>query len=689
MDSNSGKVLRRLETGALPYDVLLLNGKAYVSNWGGRVADDKSVTGPAGRGSVVRVDPIRHIASEGSLSILDLKSGKAQEILTGKHASALALSPDKNYLVVANAGEDTLSVLDTRTDKIVETVSLREDDLFGSSPDALTFSPDGERLFVALGSRNCVAQIAFRAGRSRLMGKIPTGWFPGALAYDENRKMLHVANIKGAGSGHPVAAGAPVKYNTHQYFGTLSLIPLPTTQQLAHLTGVVDWNTRRAMTSVAKMAARPNQPPRPIPERVGEPSVFKHVVYIIKENRTYDQVLGDVKEGNGDESLCIFGENVTPNQHKIARDFALLDNTYCSGILSADGHQWADTGFSTDYMERSFAGFPRSYPDGMDDTDIDAMAYSPAGFIWDNVLKHGKTLRDYGEFTIDEVGWKDANRKGSPTFKQYYDDFVKGGNETKIGCRPAIESLRPHIKTDTVGWNMRVPDVVRAAKFIEELKGYEAKGELPNFMIICLPNDHTSGTSAGMPTPAAHVADNDLAMGRIVEAISKSKFWKETCIFAIEDDPQNGWDHVSGYRTTAYVVSPYTKRKTVVSTQYNQPSLLHTMELILGLPPMNVMDAIATPLYDCFTDTPDFSPFNAVPNNIPLDQLNPAPRALLDPIQKRYAQISATLPLDKVDACPDDLLNRILWTNRKGSKAPYPSHYISLVQDDDDEEDEH
>ena len=688
MDAQSGKVLRRLETGALPYDVLLLHDKAYVSNWGGRVADAKSTTGPAGRGSVVRVDSERYIASEGSLSIVDLKSGEAQEILTGKHASALALSPDKNYLVVANAGEDTLSVIDTRTDKIIETVSLREDDLFGSSPDALTFSPDGTRLFVALGSRNCVAQIAFRAGRCRVMGKIPTGWFPGALTYDAERKMLHVANIKGVGSGHPVAAGAPVKYNTHQYFGTLSLIPLPNAEQLAHLTGVADWNTRRAMTSVAKMEARNNQPPRPIPQRVGEPSVFKHVVYIIKENRTYDQVLGDIKEGNGDESLCIFGENVTPNQHKIARDFILLDNIYCSGILSADGHQWADSGFSTDYMERSFAGFPRSYPDGMDDTDIDAMAYSPAGFIWDNVLKHGKTLRDYGEFTIDEVGWNDANRKGQPTFKQYYDDFLNGGNETKIGSRPAIESLRPHIKTDTVGWNMRVPDVVRAAKFIEELKGYEAKGELPNFMIICLPNDHTSGTSAGMPTPAAHVADNDLAMGRIVEAISKSKFWKETCIFAIEDDPQNGWDHVSGYRTTAYVVSPYTRRKTVVSTQYNQPALLHTMELILGLPPMNVMDAISTPLYDCFSEAPDFTPYEAVPNNIPLDQLNPAPRALLDPIQKRYAQISAKLPLDKADACPDDLLNRILWANRKGSKAPYPAHFVSLVKDEDDDEKE-
>ncbi len=686
MDAQSGKVLRRMETGALPYDVLLLNGKAYVSNWGGRVADDKSTTGPAGRGTVVRVDPIRHIASEGSLSIIDLKSGTAQEILTGKHASALALSPDKKHLVVANAGEDTLSVLDTRTDKIVETVSLREDDLFGSSPNALAFSTDGQRLFVALGTRNCVTQIAFRAGRCRVMGKIPTGWFPGALAYDENRKMLHVANIKGVGSGHPVASGAPIKYNTHQYFGTLSLIPLPNAEQLAHYSGVVDWNTRRAMTNVAKLEARPNQPPRPIPQRVGEPSVFKHVVYIIKENRTYDQVLGDIKEGNGDASLCIFGENITPNQHKIAREFTLLDNTYCSGILSADGHQWADTGFATDYMERSFAGFPRSYPDGMSDSDVDAMAYSPTGFIWDNVLKHGKTVRDYGEFTIEEAGWMDGNRKGKPTFKEYYDDFLKGGKETKISCRPAIESLRAHIKTDTVGWNMRVPDVVRAAKFIEELKAFEKSGEMPNFTIICLPNDHTSGTSPGMPTPAAHVADNDLAMGRIVEAVSHSKFWKETCIFAIEDDPQNGWDHVSGYRTTAYVVSPYTKRKAVVSTQYNQPALLHTMELILGLPPMNMMDAIATPLYDCFSDAPDFTPFDAVPNNVPLDQLNPAPRALADPVQKRYAEISAKLPLDKIDACPDDLLNRILWTNRKGSKAPYPARYVSLVKDKEDDD---
>ena len=685
INAQSGQILRRFEVGALPYDVVLTNGKAYVSNWGGRRPDAKSTTGPAGRGTLVRVDE-RYIASEGSVSVVDLETGKVtHEILTGRHAGALALSPDGRHLAVANAGEDTLSILDTRREKIIETIALRDvDGLFGASPDALTFAPSGDVLFASLGGRNAVAQIAFRAGRSRVRGLIPVGWFPGAVLYDAPRQSLYVANIKGFGSGLPPAAGAPVKFNSHQYFGTLSLVPLPNDTQLGHFTQVVRWNARQNVIQAALLPARKEQAPRPVPERVGEPSVFKHVVYIIKENRTYDQVFGDIKEGNGDASLCIFGENVTPNQHKMVREFALLDNTYCSGILSADGHQWADTGFATDYMERSFAGFPRSYPDGMDENDIDAMAYSPGGFIWDNVLKHGKTLRDYGEFTIDEVGWKDPKRKPEPKFLDYYRDFVDNTGLTKIGSRPAIETLRPYIKTDTVGWNMSVPDVLRAARFIEELKSYEKSGTFPNFIMICLPNDHTSGTALGSPTPAAQVADNDLAFGRIVEAISKSKFWKETCIFAIEDDPQSGWDHISGYRTTAYVVSPYTKRKAVVSTQYNQPALLRTMELMLGLPPMNIMDAAATPMSDCFTNQPDFTPYDAVANNIPLDQMNPAPRAMRDPVQRRFALLSATLPLQDADKCPDDLLNRILWANRKGSKAPYPAHLAGVDNEEED-----
>jgi hypothetical protein len=433
----------------------------------------------------------------------------------------------------------------------------------------------------------------------------------------------------------------------------------------------------------AKLPARPGQPPRPVPERVDEPSFFKHVVYIIQENRTYDQVLGDLPQGNGDPSLCVFNEHITPNHHKVAREFVLLDNTYCSGICSADGHQWADSAMATDYMERSFAGFPRSYPFGGTDGAVDALAYSSAGFIWDNVIAHGKTLRDYGEFAITEAHWRDKSKTRAPAFLDYYRDFVNHTGAIEIGCRPSIESLRPYLATNTVGWALRIPDVFRAAQFIKELKQFEQTGNLPNLSIISLPNDHTSGTKSGCPTPAAMAADNDLAFGQIVEAISRSRFWKETCLFAIEDDPQAGWDHVSGYRTTCYVASPYTRRAAVVSTQYNQTSLLRTMELMLGLPPMNQMDATATPLTACFTDKPDFTVFKALTNNIPLDQMNPSPMRISDPLLRKHAYASARLPLDEADKCPEDTLNRILWHALKGSQTPYPAWAVSAVRDND------
>ncbi|HVY71148.1 MAG TPA: phosphoesterase, partial [Verrucomicrobiae bacterium] len=503
--------------------------------------------------------------------------------------------------------------------------------------------------------------------------------------HDAKRGALYTANIKGIGSTKKYKPGETQKYNSHQYFGTLSLLPVPDKNRLAAATRQVLANYRRAALDHAKLPPRPGVAPRPVPERPGEPSVFKHVVYVIKENRTYDQVLGDIKEGNGNLDLCVFGERFTPNQHKIAREFALLDNTYCSGILSSEGHQWATTAFSTDYMEKSFAGFPRSYPDGMEDDDVDALAYAPTGFIWDNAIKHGKTVRDYGEFAIGVTGWKNPQGKKSPRFLDFYRDFVNGTGLLNIGSRPAVESLRPYLATNTIGWDLSVPDIFRAAQFIKELREYERTGSFPHLAIICLPNDHTSGTSSGSPTPAAQVADNDLAFGQIVEAISHSKFWKDTCILGIEDDPQAGWDHVSGYRTTAYVASPYTKRRAVVHTQYNQPGLLRTMELILGLPPMNMMDAIATPMFDCFTDAPDFTAFDSVPSNIPLDQMNPEPKAIHDPAQRAYAIASASLPLAEVDKCPEDLLNRIIWNAQKGSQILYPAWALTHgVKDDDD-----
>ncbi len=688
MDPGTGQVLRTWDVGVAPYEVVVVGNKAYVSNWGGRRPEAGTLTGPAGQGTLVRVDPVRHIASEGSVSVVDLASGKVlSEILTGLHTSALALTPNGKFLVAANAGSDTLSVIDTRKDVIVETIWTRQNpgDLFGASPNALAFDPSGKTLFVCNGTQNAVGVISFAPGKSKLEGLIPVGWFPGAILYDDPRKSLYVANIKGVSPGRVRKSNGRTEFNSHQYYGSLSFVSRPISKELAGLTQVALANMRYPLLKHAALPPRPNQPARPVPERIGEPSVFKHVVYFIKENRTYDQVFGDIKEGNGDPDLCVFGAEVTPNQHKMVREFVLLDNTYCSSILSADGHQWATTAFATDYMEKSFAGFPRSYPDGMEDEDIDALAYSPAGFLWDNALAKGRTVRDYGEFAMTRKSWKDSSRKGPIKFLNHYREFVDGTDTINLYSVPAVASLRSCLATNTVGWDMDVPDVFRAAQFIKELKEFEKTGSFPQLAIVCLPNDHTSGTSAGAPTPAAQVADNDLAFGQIVEALSHSRFWKETCILGIEDDPQAGWDHVSGYRTTAYAISPYTKRGKVVSTQYNHTSLIRTIEQILGLPPMNQMDATATPMFDCFQDAPDFTPFVAVKNNVPLDQMNPDPKAILDPVLRKNAYASGRLPLDKPDQCPEQLLNRILWNAMKGSQTPYPvwAIHTTLEKDED------
>ena len=677
-DAATGTPVRMFDVGNAPFDVVLVGHKAYVSNWGGRRVDASEPAGPIGIGAQVRVDPVRFIANEGSVSVVDLEAGRTiKEIIVGLHASALATALDGKYVAVANANSDTVSVIDTATDDVVETISTRwqKEDLFGASPNALCFDPSGQRLYVCNGTQNSVAVVSFAPGHSKLQGLIPTGWFPGAVAFDAKRNAIDVANIKGVGSGRHIPPGEPVKYNSHQYFGTLSLAPLPDEAQLASFTRQVLDNCRHRDALAALLPPRPGTPPRPVPQRAGEPSLFRHVVYIIKENRTYDQVFGDMKEGNGDESLCVFGQRFTPNQHKLCREFVLLDNAYCNGINSAEGHQWTDSAIASDYVERSYAGFVRSYPDGMEDRDADALAYASTGFIWDTALAHGKTLRDWGEFAISTSGWNDVTRKDPPRFLDYYRDFVNRTGLTHVGSRPAIASLRNYLDRQYVGWELNIPDAVRARRFIDELHEFERAGTMANLCIVCLPNDHTSGTKAHCPTPGAMVADNDLAFGQIVEAISHSRFWKDTCILAIEDDPQNGWDHVSAFRTTAYVVSPYTKRHAVVHVNYNQPSLVRTIELILGLPPMNELDAMAAPMFDCFADAGDFTPFDAAPNQVALDQMNPQPEAIRDALQRRYAEASAALPLEEPDRCPEDLLNHVLWEAQKGSGVPYPDRY--------------
>ncbi len=689
LDVASGKVLRTFDVGVAPYDVVLVAGKAYVSNWGGRRPGAGDLTGPAGRGTVVRVDPVMHIANEGSVTVIDLATGATRaEILAGLHASALAGSPDVRHVVCATAAADNLSVIDTRTDTVVETIWAKPSpaDLLGASPNALAFDRSGRRLYVANGTQNAVAVVEFApASRaSKMLGLIPAGWFPGALVFDARRDALCVANIKGLPEKFGKGENGHPGFNSHQYSGSVVITPVPAKSSLPKLSETVWRNLRREAVLQARLPARPGQPARAIPERIGEPSRIKHVVYVIKENRTYDQVFGDIKEGNGDPGLCIFGERITPNQHKLAREFVLLDNTYCAGILSADGHQWSTTAFATDYLEKSFAGFPRSYPDGMGEDESDALAYSPAGFIWDNALRHGVSIRNYGEFMAPSVRWRDG-RRGTPDFLACYRTWMGQGNEVIFASRPMIETIRPFSPTNYVGWEMNLPDQFRADYFIAELKQFEAEGKFPALTIICLPNDHTSGTSAGKPTPAASVADNDLAFGRIVEALSRSPFWKEMAILAIEDDPQAGWDHVSGYRTTAYCISPFAKRKAVVSTQYNTTSLLRTIGQILGMPAMNQFDASATPMADCFTETPDYTPFTAVPNNVPLDQMNPRPQAIVDPVLRRDALASARMNFREVDRAPEDQLNRILWRAMKGTSVPYPEWAITRGGDEDDD----
>jgi len=427
------------------------------------------------------------------------------------------------------------------------------------------------------------------------------------------------------------------------------------------MTDIVSQNNSLTKTLKDKFLSGDTPKQVALPQLPGQPSFLKHVVYIIKENRTYDQVLGDMQQGNGDTSLVQFGRRVTPNHHKLAESFVLMDNFYCSGTLSADGHQWTDEAYVTDYLEKSFGDFTRSYPyDGND-----ALAYASSGFIWDNVLRHGLTFRNYGEFVNAEI---------LPLTSKYLDilnDFRNGTKNVSIRAKANLEQIIRYTCPTFIGFPIKVPDIYRASEFIKELHEYEKTGNFPNFTIMLLPGDHTSGTRPGLPTPGAAVADNDFALGQIVEAISTSKFWKETAIFVTEDDPQAGLDHVDGHRTVGFVISPYTKRKEIVSTYYSQINMVRTMENILGIPPMNQLDNAAEPMSDCFTETPDFTPYKAVPSNIPPDEVNP-PLSGLSGKQLSWAKKSLEQDLDDYDRIDEDTFNRIIWHAMKGYDRPYP-----------------
>lgn len=674
INTATGKVEQVVAVGVAPYTIVC-SGKesGFVSNWGGNPPREGDPQAPSS-GTPVRIDPRTSVANQGTISLLRKVGGEWKQqrtIPVGLHPSGLLIDSRGRFLYVANANSDTVSVVDTRIEKVVETISCRPEARlpFGSGCNALALSPDAMTLYVANGTNNCVAVI--RLGRkateapsqlesSRVVGLIPTGWYPGAIRLSADGKTLYVANVKGHGSLSPTRAAEKGK-NSHDHLGSISIIDLPDADQLAKYTQEVNENNRLAYSLAGLEEPRPDARPLPLPNRHGEPSVFQYVLYIIKENRTYDQVFGDLKEGNGDPNLVIFGEEVTPNHHALARQFTLFDNFYCSGVLSADGHSWVNDAYVTDYLEKSFGGFTRSYPyEGSD-----PLAFPNTGFLWNNALAHKKTFRNFGEFV------KTTYTPKSATWSNVYSDFVNGTSKVKIQIKPNMASLEPYSHPSYPGFPLTTPDVYRAKLFLDELKNYEAKGSMPNLIYLFLPCDHTNGTRAGSPTPKAMVADNDLALGRIVEGVSKSKFWPKTCIFVVEDDPQNGYDHVDGHRTVALVISPHTKRAFVDSTCYNQTGMVKSIELILGLPPMTQFDLSATPMVQCFTDKPDLTPYTALPNRIPLDQMN-KPLGQLNGKELYWAKKSMELNFEKEDEADEDTLNRILWYATRGYDTPYP-----------------
>ncbi|HVK04511.1 MAG TPA: bifunctional YncE family protein/alkaline phosphatase family protein [Armatimonadaceae bacterium] len=679
LDLTTGKVVRSVAVGVAPYHLALSpDGRTLVvANRGGAPAKRGEPSAPSA-GTPVRVDRRTDAAAGGSVSLLDTATGAVRATLAaGRQPSGIAVASD-GTLYVASSDDDTLLVF-RRGGGRPAVVPLRpkEDPGFGQIPTDVALSADGKRLYVACGGANAVAVVD--AAEREVEGWVPTGWFPIALAERDGR--VYVASTKGYGSRVKRANGS---FGVHGTLGTVQFVA-PDAFAKDTLPGHgrrVAENNRWGM-SATPLTPRRDAKPVPVPERVGEPSVFKHVVFIIKENQTYDSLLGDMPEGNGDPKLCLFGEEVTPNHHALARQFVLLDNTFTSGTNSADGHQWTVSSVANGYIEQNYAAHSRSYPyDGGD-----PLAYSPEGFLWTSARAKNKSVRVYGEFVNKPRVFNRETGKTGGSWADIWADYQRGMKKYEITADTDNAALKPLLHPNYIGFPSSVPDQWRADQFIADVDRFEREGKMPDLCILLLPNDHTMGTRAGSPTPRATVADNDLALGRMVERLSKSKFWKEMLILVIEDDSQLGLDHVDGHRTTAFCISPYTKRAARVSNTYNHTSFLRTMGLVLGLPPMNRFDRTADPLTACFTATPDFTPYTHLKNRIPLDEMNPRPQALNhDPEAKRLAIASDRLDWSDVDRAHAETVARAVWHSRFPQR-PFPMEHFHPNEgtDGDDE----
>jgi YVTN family beta-propeller protein len=631
IDTATGTVSSTTPVGHNPYTVALSKdgAKAYVSNWGGN-----------------------------TVSVLNATSGAALGTITvGTHPSALARNPVSGNLYVANSDSDTISVVDSNSDTVKATIDVSPyaKAPVGASPNALVVAPDGETLYVANAGDNDVAVVDL--GSNSVAGLIPTGWYPTGIAVSSDGSKLYVANAKGLGAGPnpngptPYRGSAESQYIASMINGSLSFIDVPKsagrlrklTEQVIRNNGFdsgndVQQHGEHAGTNV-------------VPQGVGDSSPIKHVIYVIKENRTYDQVLGSLGKGNGDPSLNLFGDESAPNARTLQKQFVTLDNLYANSEVSADGWSWSTEATANTYDQKNwpanYSGRNRPYDFEGTNRATSAGRDPNNSYLWNRLSRAGISFRNYGFWVT--------------------------------GTIPAIASpLEPDLaaNTDTQfpGYNTSITDQTRITEWLKEFNTYKAANSLPTVEFVRLPNDHTSGTTPGRPTPKAMVADNDLALGKLVDAVSHSQFWASTAIFVIEDDAQNGPDHVDAHRTIAQVISPYSRTGSVDSSFYSTVSMLRTMELIVGLPPLTQFDAAATPMTESFTNKPDLTPYDALTPSQSLAELN-GPRAPL-------ASVSAQMDFTGADHAAESTLNEAIWKSVKGARSamPKPKHGLGSLK---------
>lgn len=658
VDLNSNTVVRQIEVGVAPFDIRStpVDGRYVVSNMGGRrPGNDDATATSAGTKTVV---DSRGVASTGTVSVLDIHADPPvlRHVEVGRHPTSL-LSRG-SVPIVCNTNDDSISLLEKTGPR---TLQIKPDEKlpFGSMPCEIVYSESHQLWLVALAGNNAVAVLS--GDSMKIVGLIPTGWYPVALELDS--EYLYIANTKGDGSRAKRRDEVKGR-NSHDHLGTVQRVALSEVadaKQLAKWTAQVKTNSRipQILRAIGPKSVNPDVSEAPVPNKLGEPSLFKHVIYVIKENRTFDQVFGDLKEARGEPALCTFPEKITPNHHALARRFGILDNYYCNGVLSADGHSWATEGNVTPYLERSFGGFARSYTFGND-----PITYSSSGFIWDQFLDAGLSFRNYGEM---DYAKPPAGMKYQEIWKAYQE-----GQPIEFSQSIGIDRLRKYSCRDYPGWNMVIPDVLRVDRFLKEFQEFEQNEGLPNLSIVYLPQDHLGG---GV-TSRAHMADNDLAIGKLVEAVSKSRYWKDTVIFINEDDPQNGFDHIDGHRSLCLVVSAYSKPG-VNHNFYNQTSVVRTMLHIFGLPPMNQQDASAPLMKECFTPVANLRPYQAIDPLIPLNE-TAQPKEQQTAIEQHWRKILASVPIERTGMKTEkdeDNLNRFIWHESRGWDTPYPDQW--------------